>query len=132
MPQQRSNVVLNEDAESEVYDALQDIENLSSYDASKAGVACDKLASVLIDVLLRGKDNPFRGRAPELYEVLEFLEDSIGLPPAAVEAANEIWSALEDAYDLEENEGVAETVKEYADVVSAELMKFFKIEDNGI
>jgi len=74
---------------------------------------------------------PPRGRAPELYEVLETLEKRVQLPSEAAAAAEDFSTTLEDAYDLEENEEVAEEVKAHADVVVEILKKFFRIPDDG-
>ena len=117
-------IELSDESAAEVGDALDVMESLSHYDASKASVACDRFSSALIDAFLPGKHNPFRGRAPELFEVLETLEEQSNLPAAASAAALEISTALEDAYDLEENEELAEEVKEHADVVVVTLREF--------
>jgi hypothetical protein len=116
----------SDDAWEALRDALLDIESLPGYDLSEADVTCDNLASALVDAFFLGKKNPFRGRAPALYEVVEQMEETFGVSDDAVDAAYKIKELIEDAYGEDEDDSIGEEVKEWADALVAELEKFFK------
>src|SRR3982750_1002812 len=81
-----------------VDEALSDLEDFSGYVLSEAEVASDPLASALMTAFFPRGANPFAGKAPELYEVIEELHDSFELSEKAVDDANKIKELIEDAY----------------------------------
>ena len=107
-----------------VRDALLELESLPGYDLSEADVACDNLASALVEAFFTGKKNPFRGRAPALYEVVEEMNDRFKVADDAVDAAHKIKELIEDAYGADEDDSIGEEIKEWADELIAKLQLF--------
>src|SRR5437870_5734897 len=95
---------LNKGTLEDIKDALLELESFPSFDLSEADVASDNLASALITAFFPGRDNPFRGKTPALYEVIEKLHETFGLTKDAVEAAHKIKELIEDAYGADEDE----------------------------
>jgi hypothetical protein len=105
-------------------DALNKLESMPEYDLSQAELASDNVASALITIFLPGRKNPFIGRAPALYEVIEKLHERFDLEDEAVDAAYEMKSRIEDSYRFEEEDDIGYEVKEYADDLIDRLNKF--------
>jgi hypothetical protein len=104
--------------------AFNRLECIPEYDLSEAELASDNLASALITVFFPGRKNPFIGRAPTLYEVVEKLDERFDLGDEAVEASYEMKSRIEDSYRFEEEENIGDEVKEWADDLIDRLKKF--------
>jgi hypothetical protein len=104
--------------------ALNKLESIPDYDLSQAELASDNVASALITVFLPGRKNPFIGRAPALYEVVEKLHERFDLEDEAVDAAYEMKSLIEDSYRFDEEDEIGYEIKEWADDLIKRLEKF--------
>jgi len=116
--------VLDDDMVGQIEDAFTELENVEAYELSEAEVASDNLSSALITAFFHGRKNPFIGREPTLYEVVDRLHEKYGLSDAAVEAAHEIRSLIEDAYAADEDDVIYEDIKDWTNILIAELRKF--------
>jgi hypothetical protein len=109
--------------------ALREVEKI---DPSEAEVAVDNLASTLRESFFADHDKHFIRRTPSLYEVVERMHSSYGLPEPVVDAANELITSIEEhaylikirGYPQPWDEQIFQRVKQWANTVVQGITKF--------
>jgi len=131
-PAEKRNNDLSDEELEDLAHSFDELENVDSYELSEADVACDNLASELIEKFLAHKKANFTGRTPSLYEVTKKMRkeyeaaDDEGPLKLSEDAAYELKNRLEDAYREDREEDISEEVSEWASTLISALKKFIE------
>lgn len=125
---------LSEEEGEDLIAAIDELENVDSYELSESDVASDNLASELTEIFLAHRKSELAKQTPSLFQVVKTLRKDYGTGEEgdslydAEDAAYELKRRLEDEYREDREEDISEEVAEWAAELAKALKKFIDTE----